>query len=80
MKLFTQRQPNKLREQYGAFKVWECNRRQLCRPTGIKPEWIEYQVRQGNNVLARYDHLFPAMQDAKARNQAEWDAIGEMLK
>jgi hypothetical protein len=53
--------------QYGSFKVVMKHRVQTCRPSGIRPDWFEYQVVQGNKILARFELLKPAMEDADRR-------------
>jgi hypothetical protein len=64
---FIQKQKATACGQYGSFKVVMKHRVQTCRPSGIRPDWFEYQVVQGNKVLARFELLKPAMEDADRR-------------
>jgi hypothetical protein len=65
---------NQFFDNYGGWKVWGVSK-------GGK---VEYQVRQGNSIVARHEYLFNAMKDAKARMDAWWDnearALREMMK
>jgi len=54
-------------DRYGNYKVWQ-------RPLN-KGKGFRFEVRQGNRVLLpTHTSLFAAQQDAKARNNAFWDA------
>jgi hypothetical protein len=65
----------KLLDQSGRFKVFEQHRLRANKPLAIHADWIEYQVREGRRIVSRHERLFDAINDAKARNQALWDAI-----
>jgi hypothetical protein len=53
--------------QFGAFSV--------CLASSGK-----FVVRQDRKTIATHHHAFDAEQDAKARNNAEWDAMAKMLR
>jgi hypothetical protein len=58
---------SKLYDNFGGYKVWQ-------RPLN-KGRGFCFEVRNGNRILFRTHHLHVAMMDAKARHEADWDAI-----
>lgn len=62
----------------GPYKVVRKHRVQEARATGLKPDWYEYQVVEGNRILARFDWISDAERDASRRLEERWDAIGKV--
>jgi len=64
---------------YGSYKVveQELHHNRTKKRNGLRGSWIEYQVREGRRVLSRHELLHLAEADAKARSEADWDALAK---
>ena len=70
----------KLFERVGHLKVVRQDRNKQGVASGLRTGWTEYQVRAGNRVLSRHEHLHHAMDAARVELNAHWDRVAAELK